>query len=94
MKLIVSAETIEHRIYLVRSQKVMLDSDLAELYGVETGALNRAVKRNADRFPEDFMFRLTAEESAALRCQIGILEQREKEHILKCNDEFKYEQLV
>ena len=57
----------------LRHEKIMLDSDLAELYGVETGALNRAVKRNVDRFPADFMFQLTAEEMDALRCQIGIL---------------------
>ena len=50
----------------------MLDKDLAELYGVETGALNRAVKRNIDRFPFDFMFQLTQKEYKSLRCQIGI----------------------
>jgi hypothetical protein len=49
----------------------MLDSDLAELYGVETKALNRAVKRNESRFPPDFMFQLTAQEADSLRCQIG-----------------------
>jgi len=63
---------IESRIYVLRGQKVMLDADLAALYQVETGALNRAVRRNADRFPEDFMFQLTSEETEALRCQIGI----------------------
>jgi hypothetical protein len=51
----------------------MLDSDLAELYGVETGALNRAVKRNFARFPGDFMFQLTKDEAERLRCQIGTL---------------------
>ena len=61
----------ERRILLLRSQRVMLDSDLAELYGVETKALNRAVKRNLDRFPEDFAFQLTGEEFEDLRCQIG-----------------------
>ena len=50
----------------------MFDYDLAELYGVETGALNRAVKRNLERFPSDFMFQLTAEEAKNLRCQFGI----------------------
>jgi hypothetical protein len=55
-------ERIESRIYLIRGQKVVLDRDLAELYEVETRALNQAVKRNADRFPEDFMFALTREE--------------------------------
>jgi len=62
----------ERRIFLLRSLRVMFDYDLAELYGVETGALNRAVKRNADRFPSDFMFQLTAEEYEDLKCQIGI----------------------
>src|SRR5689334_18409131 len=62
---------IDERIVAVRGCKVMFDEDLAELYGVETGALNRAVKRNLDRFPEDFMFRLTAQEAESLRCQIG-----------------------
>ena len=61
----------ERRILLLRSQRVMLDSDLAELYGVETKALNRAVKRNLDRFPEDFAFQLTGEEFEDLRCQFG-----------------------
>jgi phage regulator Rha-like protein len=59
-------ERIERSILLIRGEKVMLDSDLAEIYGVETKALNQAVKRNADRFPEDFMFRLTVEEVAEL----------------------------
>lgn len=58
-------------IYFVRGKRVMLDSDLAELYGVETKQLNRAVKRNIDRFPEDFMFILSNQEVTALRCQIG-----------------------
>jgi len=49
-----------------------IDSDLAKLYAVETGALNRQVKRNEDRFPEDFMFQLSEEEYESLRCQIGI----------------------
>jgi len=52
--------------------KVMFDSDLAELYGVETGALNRAVKRNVDRFPDDFIFQLSMEEWDILKCQSGI----------------------
>lgn len=68
----VPVEMIERRIYFVRDQKVMLDRDLAELYGVPTGSINRAVKRNADRFPEDFMFQLTEEEAESLRCQFGI----------------------
>jgi len=70
--ILVATENIESKILFIRGHKVMLDADLAELYGVETGALNRAVKRNNERFPEDFMFQLTAEEFANLKCQIGI----------------------
>ena len=65
-------ESIQQRIYLIRGHKVMLDSDLVELYGVETRVLNQQVRRNIDRFPADFMFRLTPEESEALRSQIVI----------------------
>ena len=61
----------ERRILLIRRQRVMLSDDLAALYGVETKALNRAVKRNAERFPADFMFQLTAEEAEDLKCQFG-----------------------
>ena len=60
---------VEQRIFLIRGQKVMLDADLAELYGVPTKSLNLAVKRNADRFPEDFAFQLTEDEVAGLRFQ-------------------------
>ncbi|MGH9447251.1 MAG: ORF6N domain-containing protein, partial [Terriglobia bacterium] len=56
---VIPRERIEGRILLIRGEKVMLDADLAELYGVETKALNRAVRRNPSRFPEDFMFQLT-----------------------------------
>ena len=59
---LVPLERIERAILSIRGEKVMLDSDLAELYGVETKALNQAVKRNLDRFPADFMFQLTAAE--------------------------------
>jgi hypothetical protein len=62
---------IEERIVFVRGEKVLLDRDLAELYGVETKVFNQAVKRNSDRFPEDFMFQLTADEVDNLRFQIG-----------------------
>ena len=55
-------QIIQSKIYEIRGQKVMLDRDLAEMYGVETRALNQAVKRNGERFPEDFMFQLTNEE--------------------------------
>jgi hypothetical protein len=65
-------KNIEQMIYIIRGQRVMLDSDLAKLYGVETGALNRQVRRNKIRFPGDFMFQLTKEEFGALICQNGI----------------------
>src|ERR1044071_8468868 len=58
----VPVEMIERRIYLIRGHKVMLDSDLAELYGVTTGNLNLAVRRNSKRFPSDFLFQLTSAE--------------------------------
>ncbi len=61
---------IEKMIYVIRGQKVMLDSDLAELYGVETKVLNQSVRRNLDRFPQDFMFQLTPEEYHFLKSQI------------------------
>lgn len=62
MSSLIPVERIENKIYLIRGQKVMLDRDLAELYGVQTKALNQAVKRNKDRFPDDFMFSLTRQE--------------------------------
>ena len=67
----VAVGLIERRIYFARGQKIMIDQDLAGLYQVETKTLNRAVKRNRTRFPDDFMFQLTAEETEDLRCQIG-----------------------
>lgn len=63
---------IEARILLIRGERVMLDRHLASLYGVEAGQLNRAVKRHLSRFPSDFMFQLSSEEWANLKCQIGI----------------------
>lgn len=63
-------ELIRSKIYEIRGQRVMLDRDLAEMYGVETRALNQAVKRNADRFPEDFMFQLTDTELEIWKSQI------------------------
>lgn len=72
---IVSAEVIASKIYLFRGLKVMLDRDLAQLYGVETKQLKRAVKRNVERFPSDFMFELSAEEQDSLRCQTGTLKR-------------------
>ena len=70
---------IENKIYEIRGQKVMLDFDLAEMYGVETRTLNQAVKRNIERFPEDFMFQLTKEE--CLRSQIVILNAEQGKHL-------------
>ncbi|MHC4606490.1 MAG: ORF6N domain-containing protein [Planctomycetota bacterium] len=70
-KSLMPAERIERCILLIRGQKVMLDRDLARLYDVEPKAMNRAVKRNLDRFPDDFMFRLSADEFENLRCQFG-----------------------
>jgi hypothetical protein len=63
---------LENLIYLIRGHKVMLDEDLARLYDVETRLLTRAVRRNNDRFPSDFMFQLSDQELASLRSQIGI----------------------
>ena len=68
----VAPAQVQGRIYAVRGQNVMLDSDLARLYGVATFTLNRAVKRNIERFPVDFMFQLTAQEVESLRYQNGI----------------------
>jgi len=67
---LIPAERIANRIYVIRDEKVMLDSDLAELYGVPTKVLNQAVRRNRDRFPEDFMFQLTKAELENWRSQI------------------------
>jgi len=69
---LVAVEHVENRILLVRGHKVLLDADLAALYGVATRVLNQAVKRNPDRFPNDFMFRLSAKELRAWRSQIVI----------------------
>lgn len=71
-KQIVHVEQIARTIFVLRDQKVLLDADLARLYGVTTGNLNKAVNRNRDRFPADFMFRLTAKEARNLRFQFGI----------------------
>ncbi len=70
-KLLLPIERIERLILLIRGQKVMLDADLAELYGVDTKALNRAFQRNRHRFPDDFVFQLTENEFEDLRYQIG-----------------------
>ena len=70
---VISPEAIAPMVHWLRHEKIMLDSDLAELYGVPTKVLNQAVKRNVDRFPADFMFQITDEEAEGLKCQTGIL---------------------
>lgn len=75
---LVPQERIEQRIYLIRGRRIMLDRDLAEIYGVQTRVLNQAVKRNRERFPADFMFQLTqeeADESRRSRSQIVTLKR-------------------
>ncbi|MBF4472997.1 ORF6N domain-containing protein [Flavobacterium sp. HJJ] len=67
----IPSEIITNKIYFIRNQKVMLDSDLAELYAIETKQLKRQVRRNLERFPDDFMFELSAVEFEILRSQIG-----------------------
>lgn len=73
----VSDDGIGSKIYVIRNQKVMLDSDLAALYQVDTKQLKRQVRRNIERFPEDFMFELTREEYEILRSQFGTLKRGE-----------------
>ena len=72
---LIPVESIERSILLIRHHKVMLDADLAALYGVETKQLIRAVKRNLPRFPDDFMFQLNEEEFESLRFQFGTSSQ-------------------
>lgn len=80
MAKVIPSEQIEQKIYSLRGEKVMLDSDLAELYGVSTGRLNEQVRRNLKRFPEDFMFKLSAEEAKSLRSQIATLKRGRGQH--------------
>ena len=77
---IIPVERIEHAILAIRGHKVILDTDLAALYGVETKALNRAVKRNMERFPKDFMFQLNVEETRFLRSQFVTLKHVRGQH--------------
>lgn len=79
MKDLVLQEAIEQKIFLIRGQNVMLSVHLAKLYGVETKTLMQAVKRNIERFPEDFMFQLTWEEMQSLRSQIVTLDSKRPE---------------
>lgn len=71
-RFLIPADVIHNKIYFIRGKKVMLDSDLAQLYGVPTSQLNRQVRRNVTRFPKDFMVELTREELKILMCQFGI----------------------
>lgn len=80
MSELIPIQQIEQKILLIRGHKVMLDSDLARLYGVDTRTLNQAVRRNHDRFPVDFMFQLTTDEAKALRSQIVTLKMGRGEH--------------
>ncbi len=75
MNAIIPIETIIDKIIILRGERVMLDHDLAEMYGVETKQLKRAVRRNINRFPEDFMFQFANEEHRALRRQFGTLKR-------------------
>lgn len=79
-KAVAILEPVEPLVREIRNARVMLDSDLARIYGVTTGALNRAVKRNRERFPADFMFQLTADEADSLRCQTGTLKVGRGQH--------------
>ena len=72
---LIPQETVESKIFFLRNEKIMLDNDLALLYNVETKQLKRAVNRNLERFPDDFMFKLTREEYKVLRCQFGTLKR-------------------
>jgi len=72
-------EVIENKIYFIRGHKVMLDKDLAKLYGVSTKRLNDQVRRNSKRFPDDFMFQLSLEENDSLRSQFATLEKNQAE---------------
>lgn len=76
----ISTEIVSNKIFFIRGQKVMIDHDLAELYGVITKVLNQAVKRNIDRFPDDFMFQLTWEESGSLRSQFVTSNQADSQN--------------
>ena len=80
IKTIVTAETLERKIYLIRGFKVMIDNDLAELYGVTTKRLNEQVRRNINRFPKDFMFQLSPNEFESLRSHFATLKHGRGQH--------------
>ncbi len=75
MEIIMAPEIIENKIFLIRGKKVVLDRNLAQLYGVETKVINQAVKRNIERFPNDFMFQLTVKEASSLRSHFVTLKR-------------------
>ena len=85
-----SEVTIKNLIYVIRGQQVMLDSDLAMLYHVETFNLNKAMKRNVDRFPEDFCFQLSKEEYKNLKFQFGTSSLEENENMHGCRRKLPY----
>ena len=85
---------IENLIHMIRGQQVMIDSDLARLYGVETRVLNQAVKRNIERFPVDFMFQLTKDEAENLRSQFATSNSRSQNVILNLDSEYLKSQKV
>ena len=81
---LISSEKIESKILLIRGKKVMIDSDLAKLYGVKTKVLNQSVRRNIKRFPEDFMFQLTQEEKEEVVTICDHLDKLRFSHVLSC----------
>ncbi len=74
-EILIPTETVISKIFFIRNQKVILDTDLAKLYGVETKVLNQSIRRNLRRFPDDFMFQLTKEENTSLRSQFVTLKK-------------------
>ncbi len=80
MEALIPVEVIERKIYFIRGHKVMLDEDLAELYGVPTKRLNEQVRRNEKRFPQDFMFQLSGEEAGSLRSHFATLKRGRGRH--------------
>ncbi len=85
--IVISQEVIINKIYLIRGQKVMIDRDLAEMYGVETRVLNQAIKRNERRFPSDFMFQMTSEELSDWKSQ-NVISNKEKMGLRKLPNVF------
>jgi phage regulator Rha-like protein len=91
---LVPSEVIEQHIFLIRNQKVMLDRDLADLYGVSTKVINQAVKRNLKRFPEDFMFQLSSDETETWRNHVLAGRSRSQIVTLKRGENIKYQPFV